>query len=86
MVQAGNLPMRSLALALAWGGRRWQPARALPPGEPQRWGHGRSWLRRLGLVALARQWLRAVWRCGETGVWPDGAARTGAGRLSPSRR
>ena len=74
-----------MALEMAWGGRRFQPARALTPWCQQRFGHGSRRLRRLGMVALARQLLMALWRCVETGVLPDGAALNAAGRLSQPR-
>ena len=69
-----------MAIAIAWGWRRLQPQRALPPGYQQRFGHGRSRLRRSGMVALARKLLMALWRFVETGVVPDGAALQAAGR------
>ena len=75
-----------MALAIAWGWRRLQPQSALPQWEPQRCGHGRSRLRRLGLGAWARQLLMALWRFRETGVVPDGAARKAAVRRSLYRR
>ena len=80
---AGNAPSRALAMALAWGWRRWQPQSARPQWSQQRLGPGRSRGRRLGLVALARQRLMALWRFGETGGVPDGAVLQAAGRRSP---
>jgi hypothetical protein len=71
---------------MAWGWRRCPPQSALTQGYQQRLGPGRSRLRRSGMVAVARQLRRAVWRVIETGGLPDGAARTAAGRLSPCRR
>jgi transposase len=80
LTTAGNDHIRAMAMEMAWGWRRCQPASALPPWDQQRVGHGSSRLRRLGLVALARKLLRALWRCVETGVLPDGAALTAAVR------
>ena len=40
---------------------------------PARFGHGSSRLRRIGIVALARKLLIALWRYLETGVVPEGA-------------
>jgi hypothetical protein len=71
---------------MAWGGRRGQPQSALPQWYQQRFGHGRSRVRRIGMVALARKLRLAWWRCIATGVWPDGAALKAAVRLSPGRR
>jgi transposase len=86
MATAGHLHSRAMALELAWGWLRLQPESALTQGYQQRWGYGRSRLRRIGSVAVARTWLIALWRLVETGVLPDGAALQGAVRLSPSRR
>jgi transposase len=69
-----------MAIAIAWGWRRLQPQSALPPGYQQRFGHGSSRLRRIGIVALARKLLMALWRFVETGVVPEGAALKAAGR------
>jgi len=38
-----------------------------------RFGHGSRRVRRIGIVALARKLLIALWRYLETGVIPDGA-------------
>ena len=83
---AGTSPVRAMAMELAWGWRRCQPARALPPWYQQRGGHGRSRRRRRGLVALARKRRMAVWRVVEAGVLPDGAALKAAVPLSQPRR
>ncbi len=69
-----------MAIAIAWGWLRLQPQSALPQGYQQRFGHGSSRLRRIGMVALARKLLMALWRFVETGVVPDGAALKAAGR------
>ena len=71
---AGTEHIRAMAIAMAWGWRRVPPERARTQGSQQRFGHGRSRLRRRGRVALARQRLLAWWRGVETGVLPDGAA------------
>ena len=85
IANAGTSPSRALAIAMAWGWRRCQPERALTHWYQQRFGQGRSRLRRLGLVALARQLLIAWWRCVEPGVLPDGAALTAPVRLCTRR-
>jgi hypothetical protein len=74
-----------MAIEMAWGWLRFPPARALTPWYQQRFGHGSSRLRRIGMVALARKRLMALWRFVETGVLPDGAALKAAVRLSPQR-
>jgi transposase len=84
--KAGHAHIRAMALEMAGGWRRLQPQSALPQWYQQRCGHGRSRLRRIGLVALARKLLIALWRVIETGGLPDGAARQATGHLSPRRR
>ena len=78
---AGNDHIRAMAIEIAWGWLRFQPASALTQWYQQRFGHGSSRLRRIGIVALARKLLIALWRFVETGVLPDGAALKAAVRL-----
>ena len=80
IAKAGNAHIRAMASEIAWGWLRFQPQSALTQWYQQRFGHGRSRLRRIGIVALARKLLIALWRFVETGVVPDGAALTAAGR------
>jgi transposase len=79
IAKAGNYHIRAMAIEIAWGWRRFQPARALTQWSQQRFGPGSSRFRRLGIVALARKLLSAWWRFVETGVLPDGAALNAAG-------
>jgi transposase len=58
---------------LAWSGVRYQPESALSCWLRERFGGGGKRLRRMGIVAVARQLLRALWRFLETGVLPEGA-------------
>ena len=81
IAKAGNAHIRAMALEIAWGWLRFQPQSALTQWYQQRFGHGSSRLRRIGMVALARKLLIALWRFIETGVLPDGAALTAAMRL-----
>jgi transposase len=74
IAKAGNYHIRALAIEIAWGWLRFQPQSALTRWYQQRFGHGSSRLRRIGIVALARKLLIALWRFVETGVLPDGAA------------
>jgi transposase len=39
----------------------------------RRFGHGGKRLRRIGIIALARKLLIALWRYLQTGMVPDGA-------------
>ena len=63
---------------LAWSWRRYPPARALSGWFCERWGGGGKRLRRMGMVAVARKWRRALWRFLQTGVFPEGAVLTEA--------
>jgi transposase len=81
IAQAGNAHIRAMAIEIAWGWLRFQPQSALTQWYQQRFGQGSSRLRRIGIVALARKLLIALWRFVETGVVPDGAALKAAGRL-----
>jgi transposase len=80
IAKAGNAHIRAMAIELAWGWLRFQPQRALTQWSQQRFGHGSRRLRRIGIVALARKLLIALWRFIETGVVPDGAVLKAAGR------
>jgi transposase len=71
--KAGNAYIRSLIVELAWLWRRYQPESALTRWFEQRWGPGSSRSRRVGIVALARKLLVALWRFLEHGVVPEGA-------------
>ena len=72
--RAGNTHVRRIMVQLAWGWLRYQPASALSHWYQQRFGHGGPRMRKIGIVALARKLLIALWRYLETGVAPDGAA------------
>lgn len=71
--KAGNGHIRSLIVELAWMWLRYQPDSALSQWFNERWGPGSSRSRRVGIVALARKLLVALWRFVEHGVVPDGA-------------
>jgi transposase len=81
IAKAGNYHIRAMAIEMAWSWLRFQPASALTQWYQQRFGHGSSRLRRIGIVALARKLLIALWRFVKTGVLPDGAALKPAVRL-----
>lgn len=71
--KAGNRRVRALAVELAWGWLRFQPQSKLSMWFQQRWGHGSKRARRVGIVALARKLLIALWRYLEEGIVPAGA-------------
>jgi len=73
ITRAGNKHVRRLMVQLAWSWRRWQPASALTCWYEERFGRGSRRLRRIGIVALARKLLIALWRYVERGQIPDGA-------------
>jgi transposase len=72
----GSRRLRALTVELAWGWIRWQPHSALSRWVATRFGtHGRA--RRIGIVAVARKLLIALWRYLEHGVIPEGALLRG---------
>jgi transposase len=71
--KAGNRYLRALAIELAWSWLRRQPQSALSDWYRRRFATGGARLRRIGIVALARKRLIALWRYLETGQVPVGA-------------
>ena len=71
--KAGNRPIRAMAIELAWCWLRFQPGSALSIWYQNRFAHGNSRLRRIGIVALARKLLIALWQYLERGLLPAGA-------------
>jgi len=63
-----------MATELAWSWVRYQPESALSCWFRERFGGGGTRLRRIGIVAVARKLLIALWRLVETGALPEGAA------------
>ncbi len=73
IANAGNRHIRAMAIEIAWAWRRFQPTSALSQWYEHRFGAGSARLRKLGIVALARKLLIALWRFLKTGVLPEGA-------------
>lgn len=71
--KAGNPRLRSMAIQIAWGWLRFQPRSQLTLWYQERFAHGGSRLRKVGIVAVARRLLIALWRFVEFGIVPDGA-------------
>jgi transposase len=71
--KAGNPRVRSTMIELAWLWVRWQPESELTQWFERRFAHGGKRMRRIGIVALARKLLIALWRYVETGEIPAGA-------------
>jgi transposase len=71
--KAGNRWMRSLAIEIAWGWLRFQPQSQLSRWYNERYGGGSPRSRKIGIVALARKLLIALWKYLQTGEPPQGA-------------
>ncbi len=70
--------MRTMAIEIAWGWVRFQPESTLPQWYQARFGQGSAHLRKIGIVALVRKVLIALWRFLRTGALPAGAVLKGA--------
>lgn len=73
ITRAGNKHVRRLMVQLAWSWRRYQPSSGLTRWYEAKFGRGSRRLRRIGIVALARKLLIALWRYVDSGQIPDGA-------------
>jgi transposase len=73
ITRAGNAHVRRVMVQLAWSWLRYQPDSALSQWYLRRFGHAGKRMRRIGIVALARKLLIALWRYLESGAVPDGA-------------
>ena len=71
--KAGNAWIRPTLIQLAWGWLRFQPQSQLSRWFEERFGAGTRRSRRVGIVALARKLLIALWHFVEHGVVPEGA-------------
>ena len=71
--KAGNRRVRTLMIELSWLWLRYQPGSALSRWFQRRFASGGKRMRRIGIVALARKLLIALWRYVTDGVIPEGA-------------
>ena len=71
--KSGNVPVRAMMIEIAWGWLRFQPDSQLSHWYQERFGQGSKRLRKVGIVALARKLLIALWRYLEYGEIPAGA-------------
>lgn len=71
--RAGNGRWRAISVQLAWQWVRWQPSSALTQWYTRRFGSSGARGRRIGIVALARKLVIALWRYAIAGVVPEGA-------------
>jgi len=72
ITRAGNKRLQSVMVQLAWGWLHWQPLSALTRWYQARFSTGQR-TRKVGIVALARKLLIALWRYATQGVVPAGA-------------
>jgi transposase len=70
--RAGNRRLQAISVQLAWQWVRWQPDSVLTQWYRARFGTGKR-ARRIGIVAVARKLVIALWRYATTGVVPAGA-------------
>jgi len=70
--RAGNARLQAVSIQLAWGWVRWQPASPLTQWFHAHFAQGKR-ARRIGIVAVARKLVIALWRYVTTGVVPAGA-------------
>lgn len=71
--KAGVVPVRQIAVELAWNWIRYQPKSKLTKWYNERFAKAGKKARKIGIVAVARKLLIALWRFLETGVLPEGA-------------
>jgi transposase len=71
--KAGNRRLRRLLVELAWCWLRWQSTSALSQWYWRRFGTGKARLRKIGVVAVARKLLIALWKYVENEEVPAGA-------------
>jgi transposase len=75
--KAGNRRMRRMMVELAWCWLRWQPDSALAHWYARRFRQGNGRARKVGVVAVARKLLIALWKYLQDGEVPAGAERVG---------
>jgi transposase len=74
--KAGNKRVRWVLIELAWGWLYHQADSALSRWYRRRFGEGNARSRKVGIVALARKLLVALWKYLEGGEVPEGAVTT----------
>jgi transposase len=70
--RAGNARLQAISIQLAWNWVRWQPQSALTQWYRANFGKGKR-ARRIGIVAVARKLVIALWRYVTSGRVPEGA-------------
>ncbi len=85
--KAGNRRLRRMLVELAWCWLRWQPDSELSLWYARRFGAGNGRSRKVGVVALARKLLIALWKYVEQGEVPAGAhLATWQGKVCPKKK
>ena len=74
--KAGNHRMRTMLVEIAWCWLRFQPQSELAQWYQRRFGPGNSRQKKIGIVALARKLLVALWKYLDRGEVPAGAELT----------
>ncbi len=88
--KASNRRVRPLMVEVAWGWLHYQPESALSRWYQRRFGQGNRRQRKVGIVALARKLLVALWRYVREGEILEGAEWSNwqlkvTGRVAQSR-
>lgn len=73
VMPSGVPAVKRVAVEIAWAWLRYQPTSALAQWYHRRFGGGGAVTRRIGIVALARRIIIALWRYVEQGIVPAGA-------------
>jgi transposase len=76
ITKAGRGPLRCLLVEIAWGWLLFQPTSELTIWFMKRFASGNRRQRRVGIVALARKVLVALWKYANDGLIPEGARFT----------
>ncbi len=72
--KAGNRRVRKMIVEISWGWLRFQPESKISRWFQERFGRGGKRTRKIGIVAVARKLLIALWHYVEHGQIPEGAA------------
>src|SRR4029077_14596262 len=84
ITRAGNTRLQSVMVPLAWGWVHWQRQSALTQWSQERFGRGKR-ARKVGIIALPRKLLIALWRYATDGVVPTGAVLKAAAEVDDRR-
>lgn len=73
LMRSGLPAVRRIAIEIAWAWLRYQPTSVLTHWYKERFAGGGAMTRRIGIVAVARRVIIALWRYVEYGIVPEGA-------------